>query len=151
MATDLLSRWLSSQLPAPIDRSEGESPPVAVLLGRGPQIARATTAEAARLLKSHAVAAVYVSGDQPRTAKRLLRLGVPPERVAGDSCARTTWENATLTTLWLQSHHPGAPVLLISDPAVAARHCGFPSSGSRRGTYLRRTASERVRRKTWFA
>lgn len=116
MATDLLSGWLSSQLPAPIDRSEGEPPPVAVLLGRGPQIARATTAEAARLLKSHAVAAVYVSGDQPRTAKRLLRLGVPPERVAGDSCARTTWENATLTTLWLQSHHPGAAVLLISDP-----------------------------------
>ena len=41
---------------------------------------------------------------------------MPPELVAGDSCARTTWESVTLTTLWLQSHHPGAAVLLISDP-----------------------------------
>ena len=114
--TDWLSGWLSSQVPSTIERAEGDYPSVAVLLGRGPKIARATTAEAARLLKSQLVAAVYVPGDQPSTAQRLLSLGVPPERVAGDSCARTTWENATLTTLWLQSHHPGAAVLLITDP-----------------------------------
>jgi uncharacterized SAM-binding protein YcdF (DUF218 family) len=29
-------------------------------------------------------------------AQRLLALGVPPQRIAGDSCARTTWEAATL-------------------------------------------------------
>ena len=45
--------------------------------------------------------AVYVSGDQRATAERLLQLGVAPERVAGDSCSRTTWENATLTSAWL--------------------------------------------------
>ncbi|MEA5416266.1 hypothetical protein [Synechococcus sp. BA-132 BA5] len=27
--------------------------------------------------------------------------GVAPSRIAGDSCARTTWENATLTAAWL--------------------------------------------------
>lgn len=36
--------------------------------------------------------------------------------MAGDSCARTTWENATHTAAWLHRHHPGAPVLLITDP-----------------------------------
>ena len=51
-----------------------------------------------RLITAHARlregegSAVYVSGDQRATA----------ERVAGDSCARTTWENATLTSAWLQ-------------------------------------------------
>ncbi len=59
---------------------------------------------------------MYVSGDQRATAERLLQLGVAPARIAGDSCARITWENATLTSAWLQQHHPGAPVLLITDP-----------------------------------
>lgn len=37
-------------------------------------------------------------------------------RGAGDSCARTTLENATVTAAWLRTYHPGAPVLLITDP-----------------------------------
>jgi uncharacterized SAM-binding protein YcdF (DUF218 family) len=57
-----------------------------------------------------------VSGDERATAERLVAFGVNPARVAGDSCARTTWENATLTAAWLRQHHPGAPVLLITDP-----------------------------------
>ena len=56
------------------------------------------------------------SGDERATAERLERLGVPPALVDGDSCARTTWENATRTAAWLRQHHPGAPVLLITDP-----------------------------------
>ena len=35
--------------------------------------------------------------------------GEAPRRIAGNSCARTTWENATLTAAWLGQHHPGAP------------------------------------------
>jgi uncharacterized SAM-binding protein YcdF (DUF218 family) len=30
----------------------------------------------------------------------LLALGVPPARIAGDSCAFTTWETATFTDPW---------------------------------------------------
>ena len=45
-----------------------------------------------------------------------MQLGVPPARIASYSCARTTWENATLTAACLGQHHPGAPVLLITDP-----------------------------------
>ncbi len=60
--------------------------------------------------------AVYVSGDRRSTAQRGVDAGGPAERVAGDSCARTTWENATRTNTWLQAHHPGAPVLLLTDP-----------------------------------
>ena len=112
-ATLALTGWLQGQLPpAPAPSGAGA---VAVLVGRGPAIAAATTAAASRQFASGRVVAAYVSGDQRATADSLLRLGVPEDRIAGDSCARTTWENATLTAAWLRQHHPGAPVLLITD------------------------------------
>ncbi|MEB3324333.1 MAG: YdcF family protein [Cyanobacteriota bacterium] len=113
-ATALLSGWLMAQMPP--SAVTAETRPIAVLVGRGPAIAAATTGAAADRLLQGQVAAVYVSGDERATAERLLSLGVNPELVSGDACARTTWENATLTAAWLQKHHPGAPVLLITDP-----------------------------------
>ncbi len=113
-STALLTAWLHTQLPPPAQPAS--TPPVVVLVGRGPAIASATTSAAAARLREGEASAVYVSGDQRATAERLLQLGVAPSRVAGDACARTTWENATLTSAWLQQHHPGAPVLLITDP-----------------------------------
>jgi uncharacterized SAM-binding protein YcdF (DUF218 family) len=119
LATTLLSGWLLAQVPpsAPADGAR----PVAVLVGRGSDIAAATTKAAADRLRQGQAVAAYVSGDQRATAERLLALGVPPTLVAGDSCARTTWENATLTATWLRQHHPGAPVLLITDPWQLSR------------------------------
>ena len=116
LATEWLSGWLAFQMPAPVKRIENAQLPVAVLVGRGPKIAKATSKEAAQLLNDHKVEAVYVSGDRRSTAQRVVKLGAPAERVAGDSCARNTWENATITTQWLQRNHPEAPVLLITDP-----------------------------------
>lgn len=113
LATDLLSGWLQSQLPAA--PSSGPAA-VAVLLGRGDAIAAASTEAAAQRLRQGQVMAAYVSGDARSTAERLVQLGIAPTRIAGDSCARTTWENATLTAAWLGQHHPSAPVLLITDP-----------------------------------
>ncbi|MCP9890281.1 YdcF family protein [Cyanobium sp. Aljojuca 7D2] len=118
-STALLTAWLQNLQPDPAVLAapgpSGQPLPVVVIPGRGDTIAAATTAEAASLLAQHRAAAVYVSGDAPASAERLLALGVEPARIAGDSCARTTWENATVTQRWLQQHHPGAPVLLITD------------------------------------
>lgn len=116
-ATHALTRWLAAQVPP---SSSSVAPPVVVLVGRGEQIAQATTARAARFVQEHPVAAVYVSGDSPTTAEALIRQGVPLALVAGDSCARTTWENATRTAAWIRAQHSAAgplpPVLLITDP-----------------------------------
>lgn len=117
LATAALSAWLSSQLPAPPPPAPG--PALAVLVGRGYEITEATTALAARLLRQGRVERIYVSGDTPATAQRLLQLGVAPQRLAGDSCARTTWENATRTSAWIRGHSsPSSPpaILLITDP-----------------------------------
>jgi uncharacterized SAM-binding protein YcdF (DUF218 family) len=119
LATSVLSAWLLHQVPAPSPTTT--IPAVAVLVGRGTDIAGATTFVAADRLRQGQASATYVSGDEPSTAQRLLQLGVPSDRVAGDSCARTTWENATFTAAWLRQHHPGAPVLLITDPWQLAR------------------------------
>ena len=67
---------------------------------------------------------IYVSGDTPATAQRLIQLGVPPGRSSGDSCARTTWENAILTSPWIRDHYTPAnqpAVVLITDPWQLAR------------------------------
>ena len=47
LATEILSRWLDSHLPAPIVRVEGGSPSVAVRVGPGYCVAQATSAKAA--------------------------------------------------------------------------------------------------------
>ncbi|MFN9546989.1 MAG: YdcF family protein [Cyanobacteriota bacterium] len=114
MATEGLSRWLQEQMP-PSAPTPAISP-VAVLVGRGPAIALASTSAVVLPLRNGQARAVYISGDDSATAEQLLRKGIPSQRIAGDSCARTTWDNATLTAVWLRKHHPGAPVLLITDP-----------------------------------
>jgi uncharacterized SAM-binding protein YcdF (DUF218 family) len=115
LATALLTSWLHTQLPSS-PAPTTTALPVVVIVGRDPPIAAATTKAAATRLRQGKAVAVYVSGDARSTAERLVQLGVAPSRIAGDSCARTTWENATRTASWLRQHHPGAPVLLITDP-----------------------------------
>jgi uncharacterized SAM-binding protein YcdF (DUF218 family) len=115
IGTSLLSTWLRLQMPPPTTAQ----PSVAVLVGRGWNITQATTSLAADLERWGLIHRFYVSGDQRSTAERLVALGVPPTHVAGDDCARTTWENAILTTAWLRQQNPGAPlpaITLITDP-----------------------------------
>jgi uncharacterized SAM-binding protein YcdF (DUF218 family) len=96
-ATALLSGWLTAQLPAPVFPPTGGDPaaqPVVMLVGRGPAIAAATTEAAADRFRRGQALAAYVSGDERATADRLV----------------------ALTAAWLRQRHPGAPVLLITDP-----------------------------------
>ena len=117
IGTNALTTWLEEQIPTSTSSPGPLHPPaVAVVLGRGPQIAAASTRLASALLRDQDAAAVYVSGDAYTTAEALQRQGVASDQIAGDSCARTTWENATRTAAWLRIHHPLAPVLLITDP-----------------------------------
>lgn len=123
-ATNALTHWLTARIPqgAPTAAAPLRRPaPVAVLVGRGPRVAAATTPLASRLVHEGGVAAVYVSGDRFATVKTLLHQGVPAALVSGDSCARSTMENATRTAAWLRRHHPGASVVLITDPWQLAR------------------------------
>jgi len=129
LSTRLLSSWLLLQLPQPTTAQSS----VAVIVGRGAEIALTTTSLAAGLERRGLIHTIYVSGDQRATAERLVALGVSPANVAGDDCARTTWENATLTTAWLRRQNPGAPlpaITLITDPWQLPRaSLGFQRQG----------------------
>jgi hypothetical protein len=70
---------------------------LAVNVGRSPEIAAASTSLAARLLHQGRVREIYVSGDGPGTAQRLLQLGVPPERIDGASSFLSPPSRPTLT------------------------------------------------------
>jgi uncharacterized SAM-binding protein YcdF (DUF218 family) len=63
---------------------------------------------------------IYVSGDSQLTVSQLQQLGVPQVAISGDSCARTTAENAQRTSIWLKQHGIGS-VILITDPWQLAR------------------------------
>lgn len=115
IGTSLLTTWLNHQKPY----LATTQPTVAVLVGRGSDITQTTTALAADLKRWGLIHSFYVSGDQRATAERLVALGVSPANVAGDDCARTTWENATLTTAWLREQSPDGRlpgIILITDP-----------------------------------
>ena len=115
LGTHLLSKWLLLQL----SHNTTTQPTVAVLVGRDEEITMSASTLAAGLERWGMIQSIYVSGDQRATAERIVTLGVPPAKVAGDDCARTTWENATLTTAWLHQQNPGAPlppIILITDP-----------------------------------
>lgn len=118
LATLALDHWLTRQLPHGSDQSSppGSPLPVAVLLGRGPDIAAVTTAVAVAAYQRREVQAFYVSGDHRATAERLVFLGAPASQVSGDSCARTTWDNARLTAHWFRDQYPDTPITLITDP-----------------------------------
>lgn len=93
-----LTAWLQRQLPPSPDPAPSEhSPAIVVLLGREAKVAEATTALAAVVARRGCTSAVYVSGDAISTAHALERQGVPSARISGDSCASSTWENATLS------------------------------------------------------
>ena len=109
-ATALLSGLLHSQLPAAPSSAPAA---VVVILGRGPAIAAATTRSAAVQLRRDSSLSACVSGDALSTAERLVQLGVAPSRIPGDSCARTTLENASRTAAWLRQHHPGASLSAV--------------------------------------
>jgi hypothetical protein len=119
IATALLITWLHTQLPSPAPAAAtptASTLPVVVLVGRGPAIAAVTTEAAAARLRQGEASAVYVSGDQRATAERLLQLGVAPERVAGDSCARTTWETPPAPAPGCSSTTPRQPCLSAPGP-----------------------------------
>ncbi len=139
--TDFLNRLLPTALVHPAQ--------AIVLLGRGPDIAAATTQTAAKLFIKGYAHRVYVSGDSPNTGHRLIELGIPANRVAGDTCAGTTWENAVYTAQKLQPKGVKR-IILITDRwqlprATAAFHkqrfevssvASQPKLGDRQENYL---------------
>lgn len=115
LTTSLLNKFLFSNLPIKIENVNNEGESLVVLLGRGQRIAKATTDMAISLYKSGKSNLFYISGDNKNTARLLIKGGIPPKNVYGDSCAKTTWENAEMTSKWIKYNYNKKEVILITD------------------------------------
>jgi len=115
LTTRYLTNLLSADIPSSVIHDGVNSSKVIVLVGRGQQIAKATTKIAIEIFNSQIVESIYISGDNPKTAQRLIDGGVPGELVFGDSCAKNTWENALYAKNWIQENYPQAEIILVTD------------------------------------
>ena len=115
LTTRYLTNLLSADIPSSVIHDGVNSSKVIVLVGRGQQIAKATTKVAIEIFNSQNIDSVYISGDDPRTALRLIDGGISSELVFGDSCAKNTWENALYANTWIQNNYPQADVILVTD------------------------------------
>ncbi len=107
--TWLLHSWLPGDRGQPVD--------AIVILGRGSQFQAHRVETAVQLWRSQRATQIFASGiyDAPRLVKRLRQQGIPPAQLDGESCSRTTPENAWYTRAALRT--PGKPtILLVTDP-----------------------------------
>ena len=114
--TQILSNWLTSLLQNTNEKAIDQQDSLVIILGRGQRIAEATTDKAIGLYKSGKANLFYISGDRRATADLLVKGGIPAKFVYGDYCARTTWENALLTSRWVKANHLGKQIILLTDP-----------------------------------
>ena len=87
-----------------------------MILGRGREQSPARAKVAAQLWRDRRAPKVFVSGivDAPELAAMLRIQQIPAQVIAGESCSRTTWENAVFTKAALQPQ--GAEqILLVTD------------------------------------
>jgi uncharacterized SAM-binding protein YcdF (DUF218 family) len=120
IGTNFMSMWLTKQID--ISHVIKYNKALVVILGRGEKTSSATTHLAADLEKKGYVNHIYVSGETPYNANRLLKLGVPKGKITVDETAKTTWENAIVTSDWIRRQRIYTNnIILITDNWQLAR------------------------------
>lgn len=109
--TIALGDWLLTRF-LPVDT--GTTADAIVILGRGPALRDNRAEAAAQLWQAHRAPLVFASGygDAFEIAEILRQDGIPKQAIAGESCSRTTAENAYFTAALLNAHHR---ILLVTD------------------------------------
>ncbi len=109
-----IGSWFLEQ---PLPPDNGGSADVIVILGRGPDLRQERVNVAAQLWKVHRAPLLFASGkgDAQEIAQLLEQQGIPKAVIDGESCSRTTEENARFTAKRLQSRQIKR-VILVTDP-----------------------------------
>ena len=115
-----------------IARSSNTDEPVdaIVVLGRGPKSNGDRTLAAAQLWTEGRASTVFMSGmtDAPVMIKLAQDMGVSANKISGERCSQSTWENALFSDILLKSQGP-QKILLVTDdihiPRAALTFRGF--------------------------
>jgi uncharacterized SAM-binding protein YcdF (DUF218 family) len=103
---------IGSQLPA----DTGTKVDAIVILGRGREQSPSRTEVTANLWQDQRAPVVFASGivDAPELVAMLRSKNIPAPAVSGESCSKTTWENAVFTKALLQPRGV-KQILLVTD------------------------------------
>jgi len=93
-----------------------------VVLGRGPAMRGNRTLKAAELWHQGRASTLFISGmsDSVEMLDLLSQMEIPPQRLMGERCSQSTWENALFSDLVLEPQQIDR-ILLVTDPAHMAR------------------------------
>lgn len=108
--------------PVPADASAD----AIVVLGRGPDHTQRRTEAAIELWQDGKAPHVFISGilDAPIMIESAMDRGVPAVSISGESCSRSTWENAFYSEMLMPeqvSSLPQPTILLVTDDLHIAR------------------------------
>lgn len=101
---------------SPLPPDPGAKVGAIVILGRGREHSPSRADVAAQLWHDRRAPIIFASGinDAPELAQLLRTKGVPAAKISGESCSRTTWENAVFTKAVLQPQGI-KQILLVTD------------------------------------
>ena len=119
--------WLNKALQIMVVRPDHDaSADAIVVLGRGPENTRYRTDAAIALWNQGKAPHIFISGilDAPIIIDDATRQGIPPHNISGESCSRSTWENAFYSEI-LMPHQiaslPKPTIFLVTDDLHIAR------------------------------
>ncbi|MEM9165001.1 MAG: ElyC/SanA/YdcF family protein, partial [Cyanobacteria bacterium P01_F01_bin.4] len=119
-----LSPWvLKGSLRAMVGKpDDGQPVDAIVVLGRGPEYNGERALVAAQLWDKGRASQIFISGmsDAPVMIKLLREMGVPEDKVRGERCSQSTWENGLFSEILL-SPQAAQRILLVTDEAHMAR------------------------------
>lgn len=97
-----------------------------VVLGRGPNQTQTRTDAAIQLWQDGKAPQIFISGilDAPIIIDMANDRGIPPDHISGESCSRSTWENAFYSEMLMPkqlSSSEKPTILLITDDLHIAR------------------------------
>ncbi|WP_246564665.1 YdcF family protein [Leptothoe spongobia] len=97
-----------------------------VVLGRGPDYTKYRTDAAIQLWNAGKAPHIFISGilDAPVIIELATNRGIPAVSISGESCSRSTWENAFYSELLMPNQVASSPkptILLITDELHIAR------------------------------
>lgn len=119
--------WVNKALQVAVARPVPEaSADAIVVLGRGPTYTRHRTDAAVQLWNEGKAPHIFISGilDAPVIIDLATDQGVPPVNISGESCSRSTWENAFYSEMLMPaqvSAQPKPTILLVTDDLHIAR------------------------------
>jgi len=120
-------RGLAKLLP----QYSGQGIDAIVVLGRGADSQTERALAVSRLWTEQSDTEVFVSGmtDAPPILKSLVEMGVPEQRLSGERCSQTTWENGLFSTRLLGSSERNRVLLVTDEPHLLRAFLVFKGFG----------------------